>query len=288
MRHLFGFLCACALVGVVGIACGLMDPCRGVSCSDGNPCTWDKCVVGCDDSTSCDHGWVENGTGCSLHGASGVCISGYCDLCEGVVCEDDGNECIDDVCDRNTGGCGVPTDDGTVCQYKGFFAGFCASGFCAKSLCDDGICDDGNQCTDDTCDTISRRCDYVPVEDHTGCDFDGLDGFCIDGACKEHLCEGVVCDDQNACTDDTCDFANGSCGLIAVEDGTPCDLDGFGSVCLSGVCQPECEMVEDCDDQNDCTQDLCVDGMCEFVPVTDGTPCRDGTGACQAGSCVDE
>ena len=238
MRHSFRFLWVFGLLLVPFIACGdwlYDDPCEGVDCNDGNPCTHDRCEGSECVAAHCVHPRVENGTGCSLRGASGVCINGVCDLCAGVVCEDDGNECIDDVCETYTGTCGVPADNGTVCEYKGILPGFCASGFCAKSLCEDGTCDDGNECTDDMCDPLARRCSYIPVE-----------------------------------------------------DGTTCDLAGFRGVCLSGVCQPECEIAEDCDDQNDCTQDLCVDGMCELVPVTDGTPCRDGTGACQAGSCVDE
>ena len=122
-----------------------------------------------------------------------------------------------------------------------------------------------------------------------------------------------MCDDQNACTDNTCDYADGTCDFLAVEDGANCDFDGFRSICISGVCQPECESPEDCDDENDCTEELCVDGTCELVPVTDGaecddgnectadmcangvcegtpvedgTACRDGEGACEAGTCM--
>ena len=239
MWYSFRFLWVFGLLLLPFIACGdwlYDDPCEGVNCNDNNPCTEDRCVGGECEAAHCVHPPVENGTGCSLGGASGVCMDGVCDLCVGVVCEDDGNECTDDVCDPYTGRCGVPAD-GTVCEYKGILPGFCASGFCAKSLCEDGTCDDGNECTDDMCDPLARRCSYIPLEDYTGCDLDGLSRLCLDGVCRQDLCEGVVCDDQNPCTDDSCNYA---------------------------------------------------DGTCEFLAVEDGTPCREGTGACQAGSCVDE
>lgn len=317
MAHLVRFLRIFALMLLPFISCGdwlsYDDPCEGVNCDDRNPCTRDHCVGGECEAAHCVHDPVKDGTNCSIRGASGVCMGGVCDLCVGVVCEDDGNPCTRDVCDPNNGTCGVPAADGTTCKYKGLFSGVCVSGFCAKNLCEDGVCDDGNECTDDMCDSVAGRCEYIPLEDYTECDFDGLSGVCLDGLCGEDLCEGVVCDDQNPCTDDACDYADGTCDFFAVEDGANCDFDGFRSVCISGVCQPECESPEDCDDENDCTEDLCVDGTCQLVPVTDGaecddgnectadicangvcegtpvedgTACRDGEGACEAGTCM--
>jgi hypothetical protein len=68
---------------------------------------------------------VDDGTVCSFDGISGVCVSGACgeDLCEGVVCEDDGNECTGDVCNFADGTCNVP--DGTFCS-----TGACLDGAC--------------------------------------------------------------------------------------------------------------------------------------------------------------
>ena len=241
MTHSAQLLRLFVLLLVGFIACGDwfvgQDPCDDVNCDDHNPCTDDECSYDCSEATSCHHYAVEDGTHCKLDGVSGVCMSGVCDLCAGVVCEDDGNECTLDICDPRTGKCGVPAKDGTVCEYKGLFAGFCASGFCAKSLCDDGVCDDGNECTDDACDPLARRCEYDPVE-----------------------------------------------------DGTICDLGDSSGICVSGVCEPEpeCELADECDDQNDCTRDDCVDGWCEQVPIEEGMPCEDGAGVCESGVCVDQ
>ena len=52
-------------------------------------------------------------------------------LCEGVVCEDDGNECTNDACNPETGTCDYPpVQDGTPCTD-----GFCLDGVC-EVLCD--------------------------------------------------------------------------------------------------------------------------------------------------------
>jgi predicted outer membrane repeat protein len=42
----------------------------------------------------------------------------------------------------------------------------------------------------------------------------------------------------------------------------------------------------DCDDGNECTEDLCADGVCDNPAVEDGTACGQGPGACEAGACV--
>jgi hypothetical protein len=67
----------------------------------------------------------------------------------------------------------------------------------------------------------------------------------------------------------------------------------------AGGGMPECRSPGDCDDDNECTDDTCLAGVCEFMPVPDptgpekpGDPPGDGTtcgyyaGTCEAGSCV--
>lgn len=238
MTHFSRFLRIFVLLLFPFIACGdwisFSSPCDDLDCADANPCTADSCTYGCSPAT-CHHDPVANGTSCSLRGVSGVCRNGTCDLCAGVVCEDDGNECTDDICNWRNGQCGLAATDGTVCAHKGLFWGSCASGFCAKATCDDGACDDGNGCTDDVCGSMARLCSYVPVEDGTLCDFDGSTGFCRAGTCQP---------------------------------------------------EPECEFPDDCEDEDQCTQDLCVDGWCQNDPLGDGMPCGDGAGFCDSGICL--
>ncbi len=94
----------------------------GADCNDDNECTNDVCDSA---SGTCSNTPVDDGTVCSFGGISGVCVSGACgeNLCEGVVCEDDGNECTDDVCNFADGTCNVP--DGTSCS-----TGACLDGAC--------------------------------------------------------------------------------------------------------------------------------------------------------------
>jgi hypothetical protein len=50
---------------------------------------------------------------------------------------------------------------------------------------------------------------------------------------------------------------------------------------------PECESAEDCDDKNECTEDVCnpATGNCEYPAVPDWTACATGRGACFGGLC---
>jgi len=58
-------------------------------------------------------------------------------------------------------------------------------------------------------------------------------------------------------------------------------------VCVDGECvEIECGGAEDCDDGNECTEDICKGGVCEYPPVEDGTACANGAGVCQAGTCA--
>jgi len=47
------------------------------------------------------------------------------DPCEGITCEDDGNECSEDVCNPADGTCGLPLEDGAPCSV----------GACLGSVC---------------------------------------------------------------------------------------------------------------------------------------------------------
>jgi hypothetical protein len=123
-------------------------------------------------------------------------------------------------------------------------------------------CDDGNECTFESCGCVgiwcTPECVSRPVVNGTDCTFDGVAGVCVSGECGENLCEGVVCEDDDVCTDDTCDYVDATCEF-------PPTL---------------------CEDENGCTQNQCdpQDG-CNFPPVADGAPCLVG-GTCVAGICV--
>ena len=102
-------------------------------------------------------------------------------LCQGVMCDDDGDECTNDVCNPADGTCGVPVEDGTACDESNeCTAGVCASGVCDSTPVLDGTtCDESNECTVGVC--ASGVCDSTPVLDGTTCG-DGA-GTCCSGAC---------------------------------------------------------------------------------------------------------
>ncbi len=79
-------------------------------------------------------------------------------------------------------------------------------------------------------------------------------------------------------------------GAVSCEVDEECDDD---DVCTEDFCdEPVCahEPKDDCDD-NECTEDTCTDGMCDPVPVPDGTGCLENPrggdygGLCVAGEC---
>ncbi|MEC9072703.1 MAG: hypothetical protein VX938_10005, partial [Myxococcota bacterium] len=143
----------------------------------------------------------------------------------------------------------------------------------------DADCDDGDPCT------VGEACS---------------DGACVEGAPRS-------CDDENPCTDDTCDpvVADGCVHIpteAACDDGDPCTE---GDACDEGACVPgeakscddgdpcngveacggdgECLVGEpmNCDDQDPCTTDACDSetGACSSDPVVcgDNSVCVEGT-----------
>ena len=74
------------------------------------------------------------------------------------------------------------------------------------------------------------------------------------------------CSDGNPCTTDSCDSKSGACKFAVKPTGAACGKGCFLSqICQSGTCvagQPK-----DCDDNNPCTGDYCVDGGCKHVLI---------------------
>jgi len=96
----------------------------------------------------------------------------------------------------------------------------------------------------------------------------------------------VVCDDNNPCTNDSCDPQSG-CKFIpngnSCEDGNPCT---FNDKCSGGECVSGAFVV--CDDGNPCTDNVCDYTHCIYPsipgPCDDGDPCTLGD-SCSNGIC---
>jgi hypothetical protein len=215
------------------------------------------------------------------------------DRCEGVECNDQ-NSCTDDACDSDSGECRyIAVPDEAPCDFDGF-PGLCKSGVCEDAgLCEGVDCNDENACTHDACIRTTGKCSYSAVAEDTPCSFGGLPGLCRSGECQDaQLCEGVSCEDENECTEDLCNPANGECVFTPVSDNTTCDFGGLPGLCVSGLCE-DAALCEDvvCHDDNECTEDLCIPatGDCSHPALPDETPCDFGgfPGVCSSGVCAD-
>ena len=255
-----------------GNACSLNDACANgacaakadLECDDANPCTKDACDL----AIGCTHTVIEGA--CSDNDA---CTAG--DTCGAGVCQgapidcSDGNTCTDDSCNAQNGcqhiGLDAACSDGDACTA----GDWCAAGQCAPGATVG--CDDGNPCTTDQCEHL------------VGCTHVAADGECTDGnacttgdACLAGKCVptgNLKCDDANPCTTDACAFDVGCVASNA--DGLPCD-DGqkcsAQDACVGGKCLG---LLTDCNDNNPCTDDTCVDGT-GCVHLANEVTCSDG------------
>jgi uncharacterized repeat protein (TIGR01451 family) len=180
------------------------------------------------------------------------------------------------------------TDDGT-CEADG--------NLCTTDACDSGVCvqggevdpNDNNPCTDDSCDPdtgVHNDPNTASCDDGNACTSGDV---CAEGACVSG--GAVDPNDNNACTDDSCDPGT---GVHNDPNTNPCD-DGnactSGDACGGGSCQPGAAV--DPNDNNACTDDSCDPGTGvhndpNTAPCDDGNVCSTGDtcggGSCQPGS----
>jgi len=227
------------------------------NCDDNNICTQDSC-----DSQNgmCVHTPLNSipcndGNKCTVNDS---CTNG---VCQGTFIScDDNNPCTNDTCDPVRGCVFIPNtnpcDDGNACTT----GDKCVNGTCKGTPVS---CNDNNPCTNDTCDPV-RGCVFTPVDGNL-CD-DGnactTGDKCVNGTCKG---TPISCDDNNPCTDDTCDPVRG-CVFIpntkTCDDGDACTQ---GDVCTNGKCQGT---PISCNDNNVCTDDFCDPSTgCYHTPV---------------------
>lgn len=111
-----------------------------------------------------------------------------------------------------------------------------------------------------------------------------LDFLCNDGdpcttldSCQEVGCvgNGLICDDDNECTVDSCDNKMGECShfnmVILCDNGNVCITN---DVCADGICKVG--DVINCDDNNVCTVDICDLEIGCVNMVSLGFLCNDG------------
>ena len=203
-----------------------------------------------------------------------------------------------------------------ICTHEGLSA--CDAGLPAEESCNgldddcDGaldeplevggnyinLCDDDNECTIDTC------------QGEPGCSYEALDeGECKDGDsctvgdhCVGGTCIGapIQCDDDNPCTDDSCDGLGGCLfdpNLATCDDGEACTVGDkcSDSICAGTLVPCDCQVDEDCaalEDGDLCNGTLICDNQqlpfqCVIGPDTAvECPAPEGTEAlCLTASC---
>jgi hypothetical protein len=245
------------------------QPCDGPSdCNDGDPCTDDLCTAGRCENPPSSGATCDDRNACTQ---TDVCQAGTCVGSNPVVCAAP-DQCHDaGTCNPATGACvypdkpnDTPCSDGAFCTV----GDTCQNGQCVPGAPRD--CSAADQCNTGVCDEAKDVCAPQPRPDDTTCN-DGdpctTGDRCVAGVCTER--GPTDCDDDDACTIDSC------------------GVNGCEHVPLSG-CR-SCTNDLDCNDDNFCTLDECDAGRCHYTNRTD--PCDDGNKCttndrCSAGICT--
>jgi hypothetical protein len=266
---------ACAEGKCVGIAIDVTG-----LCDDKNPCTADSCdpTKGCVNTAStgalCDDG--------------NPCTEG--DACKAGKCSSDVNKCG---CEQDSD-C-VKQEDGNLCNGtlycdKGAQPYVCKVKDSTIVKCDDS---QNGECQTNACDSATGKCGFVKKPNNLSCNAD--DSLCTVGdKCQDGKCgAGTVqtCNDQNPCTDDSCDPAK---GCVFTPNNAPCDADDnlctVNDACQQGTCVPG--KAKACDSGDQCIIGKCniLDGKCAFK-FQEGASCNDGSpcsvnDACKTDACT--
>ena len=284
----------------LGLACD-----DQVACTQGDSCTPEGCKGEqkvCDDKVECTSDSCHPTKGCQHVAMTILCV--------------DQTSCTMDSCDLELGCLNLPNDskcdDGNPCTF-----GYCDP----ENSCTYGAVPEGFPCGQPLgwgkC-SVNGACQCAPVCQENGCGNDGCGGNCGDcgewgydcvkGECipdcelwceipecgpagQDGECYCGDCDDCNPCTTDICE-PDATCGHLynyeeGCDDGSACTTDDH---CLMGACAGS---PVDCDDDNECTVDLCDPGTGQCLHdafASDGIGCDDGVPCtspdeCQAGVC---
>jgi len=261
-------------------------------CKDGDPCTVaDHCAAGlcignpvvCDDDEECTDDFCDGSGGCLFEPNSVLC--------------DDGNPCTvaDQCAEGECAGVTIPCDCQDDADCDEFEDGDSCNGtlFCdldqwpykcqidptSLSVCPGPEAGPNAICLQASCDPLTGACSLVPDYEGFACE-DGdactLADTCIGGVCTAGF--DRICYDENPCTDDSCDAADG-CQYENNEapciDGNACTT---GDSCLDGGCVGGNPL--SCDDNNACngiescdTEEGCLQGTPLDCP-SDNDPCN--------------
>lgn len=283
-----------------GVACvgergaGVCDQGQCVDCSRNDQCpdSGDPCMA-----NACRGGRCvltpQNRAPCGDRCHPGVCNNrGACDLGAPVTCDVPPDQpCLEGACDPLDGSCGTrPRANGTEC--RGDEGGVCFGGTCVACIGDDDCAAPPlAPCQESVC--TNNACEAGPIMIGATCGAPDL--YCApSGRCVQCEVDGE-CNDNNACTTDTC--VGERCQNMPVPDEEFLTLciqgEVTAGVCRAGVCEASrCEQDDDCqrfsDNGQRCVAPFCNQGACDEVALPDGRRCqgsRGGDGVCLGGEC---
>lgn len=222
------------------------------------------------------------------------------DCSDSTAC-DDGNPCTDDACGA----------DG-VCAFtirSEYPSAAQVPSDCLRTECQGGepvtlfdptdVPNDANDCTEDGCTEDGPVNAALPSGSPCD-DGNGHSGTCGQGAERPIEClvqctadtASEVCDDGNDCSGDECDTTSSLCTHEYLNGVPPPNAAQTPADCLVITCQDGQQAVvldetDGPDDGNDCTQDLCIDGVpsSDHPLLPEDTPC-DGGFCNRAGVCA--
>lgn len=265
--------CDDGTVCTTGDLCDQNAVCVGTNvCDDGISCTADSCtVVGgkptCANTAMPKYSACDDGNACT---SNDQCDSNT--NCGGVPVNcDDNNSCTSEACDKAYG-CAYTNLGWNSCTSSGQCSpgGACLNGYCWVP------CDDGNACTNsENCYSGACQASGIAGAKYCGGGATCASGStCVNGYCTPGCDDGNLCTLADMCTGGTCAGTQNSCN-----DNDACTIDSCNNV--SGGCVHSAL----CDDGNPCTTDSCNNGNCAHVNVATGVACGSAN-YCKAGTCT--
>lgn len=202
---------------------------------------------------------------------------------------DDKDSCTLNVCGP-TGICEFPIVPGIAPEQT---PGDCqrtnctASGEKSDEPDDEDLPDDLESCTIDSCLNGTKVHEKLP--DGTSCTRGEAAGLCESGECKIECGPSFPeCNDDNPCTEDSCNANTGKCTFVNLDglptpDAIPVAGDCKQQICINGKNTAIADDADVLNDGDSCTTNGCQDGVPVIAPTNAAAPCtgpNNSSGVC--------
>lgn len=132
--------------------------------------------------------------------------------------------------------------------------------------------EDGYTCVNNICQLTTNICD----------DYSNNYGSCSLGG-------GSVCTADKTAILSGCSDLDSSSNYVYCwtqktncQSNKECVMQNLQAICID---KPQCTSNSNCNDGNECTNDMCSNGICTYSNKADGTSCSSGTSICKSGFC---